>query len=237
MLRKCVLFGILFFAVFSMKAQQEIILQTPVDSLYREDQFYINISYSMMQNKPSGYVQRGYFSNLGFGFLRDFPLNKRRNVAIAPGFGYTYSHLKSNLLILPEGLVNEQLPSGSRYEVLPTNMARRNNMRYHTIDVPIEFRWRTSTPASHKFFRVYAGLKFSYIFADKSIFKDAEQRYKVTQISDLNRFQTGVYLSAGYNTWNAYAYYGLTPLFKKSATNPEPIKLNALHLGLIFYIL
>lgn len=237
MLKKITLYVFLFFSVLTVKAQEELILENPVDSLYREDQFYINISYSMMQNKPAGYTQNGYFSNLAFGFLRDFPLNKRRNFAIAPGFGYTYSHLKSNLLIVPNTLVNDISSNDSHFEILPRNKANTNNMRYHSVDVPFEVRWRTSTPESHKFFRVYAGVKFSYIFADKSVYKDGSTKYKVSKIDDLNRFQTGIYLSAGYNTWNAYAYYGLTPLFKESKTNTEPVKLNALHLGLIFYIL
>jgi hypothetical protein len=237
MLKKITLYVFLFFSVLTVKAQEELILENPVDSLYREDQFYINISYSMMQNKPAGYTQNGYFSNLAFGFLRDFPLNKRRNFAIAPGFGYTYSHLKSNLLIVPNTLVNNISNNDSHFEILPRNKANTNNMRYHSIDVPFEVRWRTSTPESHKFFRIYAGVKFSYIFADKSVYKDGSTKYKVSKIDDLNRFQTGIYLSAGYNTWNAYAYYGLTPLFKESKTNTEPVKLNALHLGLIFYIL
>ena len=237
MLKKITLYVFLFFSVLTVKAQEELILENPVDSLYREDQFYINISYSMMQNKPAGYTQNGYFSNLAFGFLRDFPLNKRRNFAIAPGFGYTYSHLKSNLLIVPNTLVNDISNNDSHFEILPRNKANTNNMRYHSIDVPFEVRWRTSTPESHKFFRIYAGVKFSYIFADKSVYKDGSTKYKVSKIDDLNRFQTGIYLSAGYNTWNAYAYYGLTPLFKESKTNTEPVKLNALHLGLIFYIL
>ncbi|UYW01251.1 PorT family protein [Flavobacterium agricola] len=237
MVKKLLQFGFLLFSVFALHAQEPIIIENPVDSLYREDQFYVNVSYSMMQNKPSGYKQRGYFSNFSFGFLRDFPLNKQRNIAIAPGFGYTYSHLKSNLLILPEDAIAGASTNGSQFEVLPIASSRRNNMQYHTIDVPIEFRWRTSTPESHKFFRVYAGLKFSYIFADKSVYEEGAVHYKVKNIDNLNRFQTGIYLAAGYNTWNAYAYYGLTPLFKSSATNPEPIKLNALHVGLIFYIL
>lgn len=237
MLKQFLLYVILFFSVFSLKAQEEIILENPIDSLYREDQFYINITYSMMQNKPAGYTQSGYFSNIAFGFLRDYPLNKRRNFAIAPGIGYTYSHLKSNLFVIPENRVDDLSTTRSNFEVLPRSMAKSNNMRYHNLDIPIEIRWRTSTAASHKFFRVYAGVKFSYIFADKSAFKDGSTKYTVSKINDLNRFQTGLYLSTGYNTWNAYVYYGLTPLFKESKTNTEPVKLNALQLGLVFYIL
>jgi hypothetical protein len=236
MLKQIFLYGIIFFSTI-INAQEKIILENPVDSLYREDQFYINLSYSMMQNKPAEYTQSGYFSNIAIGFLRDFPINKRRNIAIAPGFGYTYSHLKSNLLVIPDHLVADLSTSGSHFEVLQRNRSKSNNMRYHSIDVPIELRWRTSTAQSHKFYRVYAGLKLSYVFANKSVFKEGGTKYKVTDMDDFNKFQTGIYLAAGYNTWNAYAYYGLTSLFKESKTNSEPVTLNALHLGLIFYIL
>jgi len=237
MLKKILLFGILFFSVSTLIAQEELILENPVDSLYREDQFYINLSYSMMQNKPSGYTQSGYFSNVAVGFLRDFPLNKQRNIAIAPGIGYTFSHLKSNLLIIPDNLINDLSSTGSNLEVLNRSFSKNNNLRYHNIDIPIELRWRTSTPDSHKFFRIYAGVKFSYIFANKSVFKDGSTKYKVSNIDNLNKFQTGVYLSAGYNTWNAFAYYGLTSLFKDDTSNTSSVRLNTLQLGLIFYIL
>ena len=57
------------------------------DPKYREDQFYFGITHSILMNKPQGYKPNSFSTGISFGFLRDFPLNKRRNVAIAPGVG------------------------------------------------------------------------------------------------------------------------------------------------------
>ncbi|MBQ0117822.1 MAG: PorT family protein [Flavobacterium sp.] len=226
-------FFLLILSVMSMHAQEEVEIKNPVDSLYREDQFYINLSYNMMQNKPDGFKQRGFISNFGFGFLRDFPLNKRRNIAIAPGVGYTFSYIKSNLMVLPKDYVGD-----SNFTIVDEKGFNKNFLTMHSLDVPIELRWRTSVPESHKFLRIYTGVKFSYIFANNAKYKDSEMSYKVSDIPEINKFQYGIYVSAGYNTWNAYVYYGLNPLFKSvDLAQGTEVKLNALHLGLMFYIL
>ena len=52
----------------------------------------------------------------------------------------------------------------------------------------------------------------------------------------LNKFQYGVYVSFGFNTWNPYIYYGLNPIFDKDKTAVEN-NVTALNIGLKFYIL
>jgi len=106
------------------------------------------------------------------------------------------------------------------------------------VDLPIEFRWRNSTYESHKFWRIYGGVKFSYVFSDRSVLDAGEDTYKIKNNPDVNNFQYGVYLSSGYNTWNVYAYYGLTPMFKSVKTvQGESIDMRTMNIGLIFYIL
>ena len=218
-----------------LSAQEEVVIKNPVDSLYREDQIYINLSYSMLQNSPSGYKSKGYFSNLGFGVLRDFPLNKRRNIAVAPGIGYTFGKLNSNLLFVDEAIIQSNNLPDQNVLVINRGSYDKNKLTYHSIDVPLELRWRTSVPETHKFFRVYAGVKFSYIFYNKVNFKGDDFSYKLSNAEAINNFQTSVYLSVGYNTWNIYSSYGITPLIEsKDASN---IKMNAFNLGLVFYIL
>jgi len=57
-------------------------------------------------------------------------------------------------------------------------------------------------------------------------------------LTGLNTWQYGLTLSVGYNTWNGYIYYGLNPIFDSiSSTNAQSIEMNALKIGLIFYIL
>jgi len=103
--------------------------------------------------------------------------------------------------------------------------------------VPIEFRWRTSTYESHKFWRIYGGFKLSYLIHDRSIFQDDQGKIIVTSNKDFNKLLYGAYISTGYNTINVYAYYGLNSLFKSAKIEGEPIAMKSLNIGIIFYIL
>jgi hypothetical protein len=202
-----------------------------VDSLYREDQFYFGITYNILRDKPSGLSQSKFSSGLSAGFLRDMPINKKRTVAIASGVGFTYNNFNQNLAITSfgENQVYTYIDSETAYD--------KNKFSLLSIDVPLEFRWRTSTYESHKFWRIYGGFKLSYLLYDRSIFNGSEGKVVVIGNKDFNKMQYGTYISAGYNTINLYAYYGLNSLFKSAEVNGEPVNMKALNIGIIFYIL
>lgn len=203
-----------------------------VDSLYREDQFYVGFTYNLLLDTPDGVSQNKFSSGFTGGFLRDMPINKKRTIAIATGLGVTYNKYFENLFISNVGQTAQYsiIASGTQYE--------KNKYDQILIDVPLEFRWRTSTPESHKFWRIYSGFRFSYLALGKSRYVDSNYNIQVTGNNDLNKIQVGAYLSWGYNTWNFYGYYGLTPLFKSSAKlNGQSVGMNSLNLGLMFYIL
>ncbi|MFV8368095.1 porin family protein [Flavobacterium sp. LB2R40] len=218
--------------VFSQEvATTENAPQIQVDSLYREDQFYFAITYNTLTDKPSGLSQSKFSSGLSAGFLRDMPINKNRTVAIASGIGFSYNNYNQNLAI--------SSPNGTPvYTILDSDMRyNKNKFSLLSVDVPIEFRWRTSTYESHKFWRIYCGIKFSYLLYDKSVFDGDSGKVQVTGNPDFNKLQYGAYLSSGYNTINLYAYYGLNSLFKSANINGEPVNMKALNFGIIFYIL
>jgi hypothetical protein len=223
---------LLFTAVFS---QENIPLQdtliTKVDSLYREDQFYFGITYNIATDGPSGLSQNKFSSGLSGGFLRDMPINKKRTVAIAAGIGFTYNNYNQNIVVSTPN----EIPVYTLID--PNSEFNKNKFSLLTVDVPIEFRWRTSTYESHKFWRIYSGVKFSYLLYDKSIFDGAQGKIVVTGNNDFNKLQYGAYVSAGYNTINVYAYYGLNSLFKSAKIQDESIVMKALNIGVIFYIL
>src|SRR6476661_10506081 len=93
--------GFFLFFTFGVFAQ-ETKLPAPmiaVDSLYREDQFYVGLSYNLLVNRPTGIRQNKFSSGFTGGFLRDMPINKKRNVAIAAGLGVSYNKYFQNLVI------------------------------------------------------------------------------------------------------------------------------------------
>lgn len=203
------------------------------DSLYREDQFYLNITYNTLQKRPDGLKQNKLSPGLAIGFLRDMPLNKKRTVALAAGLGYSLSIYNQNLGIF-------DIDNVTTYRILdPDNITfSKNKLSLHYVDLPIEFRWRNSTPDSHKFWRVHLGVKLSYLFYDQYTLESSQGNVGQTNLKDLNDFNYGIYLTTGWNTWNIYAYYGLNPLFKSSAKlDGQAIEVNSANFGLMFYIL
>lgn len=201
------------------------------DPKYREDQFYASISYNLVQTKPSGFSLNSLSLGMTVGFLRDMPVNAARTYSIAAGLGYSYNNIKDNLIVTEN---NGEV----FYEVNPDIDYSKNRLVLHYLELPIELRWRNSDATSHKFWRIYTGFKVSYLMQDRSQFESDGSKIKVTDNKDLNEFVYGAYISAGWNTWNFYAYYGITPIYKDAKLNTGgDIKLNSLNLGLMFYIL
>jgi hypothetical protein len=228
----CFLF-LSFFKGFSQGNEFSIdTLHIKIDSLYREDQFYAGINYNSLLNKPSGVSQDKISFGFSAGFLRDMPVNKSRTVAIASGVGFSFNNYIQDMAIT--GSNNNPI-----YAVIPSNVNyNKNRFEQLRVEVPIEFRWRTSTPEIYKFWRIYGGFKLSYLLLDKSVYDDGQTKVIINNNKDFNDFLYGAYVSAGYNTINLYAYYGLNSLFKSSAkVNNETIQMNTLSIGVMFYIL
>lgn len=206
-----------------------------LDSLYREDQFYFNFTYNNLQ-KLKELRQNKFSSGFCVGFLRDMPINKSRTFAIATGLGYSLNIYNSNLYIYKT--TNSAGGTVNNYEILSSDIYYdKNKLSLHYLDLPIEFRWRSSTPESHKFWRVYTGIKLSYLLSDRYKFVNDVQSIVYKGNKDLNKIQYGCYIAAGLNTWNFYAYYGLNPIFKSAKINNEQIKMVSFNVGLQFYIL
>lgn len=222
----------LFLTTFCATAQNVVTDFDAVDSLYREDQFYVNITYNGLQRRPSNINQNKLSPGIALGFLRDMPVNKARTLAIAAGLGYSLGIYNQNLGIASSNGINT-------YQVLDaTTIYSKNKLSLHYIDLPIEFRWRNSTPNSHIFWRIYSGFKVSYLFYDEYKSESSLGTVKQTRNKDLSQLQYGVYLAVGWNTWNFYAYYGLNPMFKSVAKiDNQSINMNTTNFGLMFYIL
>lgn len=222
---------ILLFLSFSRSFSQLETVEKPViDSLYREDQFYLNISNNSVQNSPPGFNQNRFSPGIAVGFLRDMPINKRRNFSIALGFGYSISILNQNIAIT-------QGTSNLEYSVIANSSYDKNKLSIHYLDIPLEIRWRTSDAINTQFWRIYTGFKFSYSIYNQYKLETSSQVLSLSNIPEINKIQVGCYLAAGYNTFNIYVYYGLNPIFKSAYIGDTAIKANYLNFGLQFYIL
>ena len=211
--------------------KSEIISETKIDSLYREDQFFIGLTYNLLNKTPVGFSNDKFAAGLTAGFLRDMPINARRNLAIAPGLGLTFNNYNQNIGIL----TSNGIPS---YSLLsdPTQYSN-NKFSQLLVDVPIELRWRGSTFDNHTFFRIHAGVKLSYLLFDRSVFRSNSGDVIRNNNPNFNKIQYGLFAAAGYGSANLYIQYSLNPLFKSAQIAGNPINVRSLNIGLIFYIL
>ncbi len=205
----------------------------PIDQSYREDQLYIGVTYNVVTDVPGSVATRGLSGGLHFGFLRDIPLNERRNVAVAIGAGLSIDRFGQTLFI------GEDTNENTIFRVLDEGVEYINNrFSTATVEAPIEFRWRTSSASSYKFWRVYAGFRVGYVYWYKSTFKQTNNNVNQTNIPEFERVRMGASLSFGYNTFNFYAYYSINPFFKNAVTTDnQTVDFRTIKVGLIFYIL
>jgi len=214
----------LFFFLFSsfVYAQSD---STFVDHKYLEDQLYVNITYIKLVELPDPISQTGFSYGVGLGFIKDLPINKKRNIGLGLGLGYGANIYYFNV---------------KEADVSPTENnsteLKSNKITMHTVEMPIEFRLRTSTAQKYKFWRLYTGFKMAYVFATNSSLKQREG-FDVKDVIEINKFNYGVTLSSGFNKWNFHIYYGLNGIFSQSKGNSYPISIHDLRMGLIFYIL
>jgi len=212
---------------------QDTIVKASVDSLYREDQFYIGVTYNIPTNLPSGAKVRGLAGGVHFGYLRDMPINKRRNIAIAVGAGLALDQFGQNLFI------GETPNDETIFRVLDKDVDfTRNRFNMAIIEAPVEFRWRTSTASSYKFWRVYAGFRVGYAYWYKATFKQPGNDVYQSKIPEFDPVRLSATLSFGYNTFNFFAAYSINPFFKDAETvDGEKVDFRTLKVGLMFYIL
>lgn len=231
---KTAILSIVFACVTSALFAQQPIDTTFVDYKYKEDQFYFSITYELLGKKPSEIKQSGFSSGIHLGVIKDMPINERRNKAFGIGLGLSVNSYNQNMLI-------SQHEDGTyTYQIVNENeiTIKRNKFTTYLVEMPIQYRWRTSTAKDYKFWRVHTGVKLGYVLYNSSKFIGSIDDVKLSNIEDINKLQYGLTLSAGYSTWNFHVYYGLNSIFKNSAQlEGKSIDMNSIKIGLMFYVL
>lgn len=200
---------------------------------YREDQFYVSVTYNLLNLKPNNVNQNGFSSGFHFGFIRDMPINEKRNFAIGLGLGLSSNSYNQNIAIT-------ETNNTVVYNIIDEREVNvsKNKFTNYLVEVPLEIRWRTSTYEEYDFWRIYAGIKLGYLLYNSTKINSDSGNVKLSNIDDFNRLQYGITLSAGYGTWNFHVFYGLNSIFDNSARlNAQSIDMASLKLGLMFYIL
>lgn len=213
-------------------AQETLEYTSVVDSLYREDQFYLGITYNLLNRKPSKVTQNSFSTGIHMGVIRDMPINKNRNKAIGIGLGLSFNSYNQNLLISESNGVTS-------FSVLDEDVTSYTKNKFYTyiVEMPIQYRWRTSTPTEYSFWRIYTGFKMGYVFANGTKYLGDPEDVNLTNSDAFTKLQYGLTLSAGYNTWNFYLYYGLNTMFDNQTIDSDALDMSSIKVGLMFYIL
>lgn len=167
------------------------------------------------------------------GFIRDMPFNKRRNKAIGVGLGWSTNTYNSNLILAADNTGASSFNLTDANDLIDTNRFNTN-----LIEMPIQFRWRTSTPTEFSFWRIYTGIKIGYLYGFKSSFVGNQEQFNLTDPQGLNRWRYAATFSVGNGSFNAFVQYSLNPLFDSSALiNGSEVSLRPIKFGIEFYLL
>lgn len=195
---------------------------------YREDQIYFSVYYNSLGNQLNNFKENKFSSSFNLGFIRDIPISKSGKFALGLGLGYGINSFNNNMKVY----YNNQ----NSYELISNrDIPKKNTFKFSEIQFPLEIRWRNSSVSNYKFWRIYAGLKYSKILQSSFVHESSQENYKLKTLP-LNSDQLGFTLNIGFNTWNIGLYKSLRPFFNKKISS-LPLELEQFKLGLVFYIL
>ena len=222
---KYTFFILCFFVGYLANAQKDTL---QLGAHYAEDQIYASVNYAQLNNQPSGISKSSFSYAFSIGFIKDFTLNKKGTIAIALGLGYGYDFFNHQLKV-------QELNNSTIFD-FGTNLTS-NTFSTHNLELPLEFRLRTSTAKKYDFWRIYTGVKFLYNLKHNFKYTENITPTSFTTISSFKKLQYGFTLSAGFDEYNFNVFYSLTPLFEDAFLNGEEINTSVIKFGFIFYIL
>lgn len=220
---KCVILVLL--GVNRLQAQE---VSTAEDTtFYREDQIYFGASFMILESNQDRFKPRGLSRHIQLGFVRDIPLSKSGRVATGIGLGMGFERYTTNLIPLETSIYS-----------LPEHNAEPSDPLFFSVqsfELPWTVRWRSSSPSDFAFWRVYGGVTLQWNYRIRA----KQNSEAVPLLDEIDTLGVTANLSFGFNTWNFYVAYRLTPFFdSKGGSLPAlPIQITPLKIGLIFYLL
>ncbi|MEN8137738.1 MAG: porin family protein [Bacteroidota bacterium] len=206
---------------------------------YLEDQIFFNATYNFLVNKSDSITQGGFSNGMNIGYIRDIPLNERRNFGLGLGINYSIGHLYQNIRISTNDNGKTEIDRMDSGDYI------RNKFSLSFIEIPFEIRYRTSTIDEHKFFRAYLGFKVGYKIRQYSKTKTKINEIAYYNQHNFNWWRYGLTLNIGYSAWNLHVFYSLSEVFKDDTTADPvipgsesiPMDMNELSIGFVFYLL
>ena len=199
-------------------------LYTQENQNYFEDQFYLGLSYNSIGGKVDDFKENKFSYSISYGFIKDIPVSTTGKYAFGIGLGLSHNSLNNNLKY-----------NNQNFEFIQNlGSSSTNRYTYTELQVPFEIRWRNSSINNYKFWRIYAGLRYSRVIQSKYIYRNDVLSAKIDDLP-IDKDQIGFTINVGFNTWNISVYQSLKPLFT-DGTNVDIEGLKQFRLGFIFYV-
>ena len=224
----CLLYFFLFLGLFSygpLLAQDETLL----DSFYREDQIYLGVSFAVLLSDQPEFKPRGLSRHFQFGVVRDLPLSENGQFALGIGLGMSLERYNTNVIRTNDINSNVSYTVSGNLEDNPFFFSLQS------LELPLSIRWRNSSFKDYVFWRIYGGIAFQWNYRIHA--KAEDMSFSVSK--DIQNIGATTHLSFGYNTWNFFIAYKLTPFFNPTSfsNGATPFDITPLKIGLIFYLL
>jgi len=191
---------------------------------YFEDQFYLGLSYNSLGGKVVEFKENKFSYSISYGYIKDIPVSRTGKYAFGIGLGLSHNSLNNNLKYKNQNFEFIQNPGSSSI----------NRYTYTELQVPFEIRWRNSSINNYKFWRIYAGLRYSRVIQSKYIYKNDVLSAEIDDLP-IDKDQIGFTINVGFNTWNISVYQSLNHFFN-DGINVDMEDLKQFRLGFIFYV-
>ena len=149
-MKNIIYIGLFIISITKLSAQKDSL---QLGDSYADDQIYFSVFYAQFNNQPTTISRSNFSYAVSAGFMKDIILNKRGNISFAAGVGYGFDFFNHELKVV-------ELNTGTSFDT-GADLAS-NIFTSHNLELPIEFRWRTSTAKKYDFWRIYGGVKFLY---------------------------------------------------------------------------
>lgn len=230
-MKKSYFFSLAFLAICTLVTAQDDGDEARSYVPKSEDLFFYDLTYVMYADAPEGVDMNAWPSGHSLSLMKDWVLGKS-NFSVAVGLGYTSNNYRSNLA------TNVDIATGeTQFAVLEDEVdydKNKINMKY--LEIPIELRFRTRPNAKENFFRIYAGLRGGWNFANYSQFETEDVDVRFHDLEEISNWRLGAYGRIGYSAISLYAYYGLVDVFDYDPEGdvPDMTGVKSMAFGLSF---
>jgi len=86
----------------------------------------------------------------------------------------------------------------------------KNKFSNYVIELPLELRWRTSTPTAFNFLRIYLGFKLGYVFYNSTTYRGDDGTEKLSNIDGYEKilFYNNEYYDVVKDEYKLVKFYG-----------------------------